>query len=252
MILIKRDMYRALNSIYMQIALIAAIIFSTLFTYFVGTGQRIGISIFGELTTYKNLSEVIFNGVNYTKGLGFLITLVVSLFIAQEYQYNTWQHYICSGRKRITIYLQKYLFSILLALIIFLVYVLSFYITSLLIGKPFSLKTMFFIVERGVIVYITLASIIVLLSMSIKNYIASILISIFFVLLEKDVLGLILGFIKKININIGSIGNFSLMKINSVAPMENISVLKDMVVPCAFLIIVTILLGYYNFSKFEL
>lgn len=101
MMMLKRDMFRALKSIYVQVGLILTVFLSVLFTFFVGNGDKIGISIFGQLTTYKNLSEVVLNGLDYSKGLGVLVTFIIALFIAQEYQYNTWQHYICSGKKEL-------------------------------------------------------------------------------------------------------------------------------------------------------
>lgn len=250
--LVKRDILRALRSFHIQVILVITILFSFLFTFFVGNGNKIGISIFGELTTYKDLSEVLLNGLNYTKGLGFLITFAITLFIAEEYQYNTWQHYICSGRKRWEIYVGKYLFANVLALIIFLIYILSSYFTSLIINKAISFDKIIFIISRGIMIYATLASLIVFLSMSFKNYIGGILASLVFVFFEKDIITSILSIFKKLNIGLEFLGKFTLMKINSLGPVANINLLSEMIIPCILIIVFSIILGSYCFSKFEL
>ncbi len=250
--LVKRDILRALKSFHIQVILVITILFSFLFTFFVGNGNKIGISIFGELTTYKDLSEVLLNGLNYTRGLGFLITFAITLFIAEEYQYNTWQHYICSGRKRWEIYVGKYLFANILALIIFLIYILSSYFTSLIINKDISFDKIIFIISRGIMIYATLASLIVFLSMSFKNYIGGILSSLVFVFFEKDIITSILSIFKKLNIDLEFLGKFTLMKINSLGPVANINLLSEMIIPCILITVFSIILGSYCFSKFEL
>lgn len=250
--LVKRDILRALKSFHIQVILVITILFGFLFTFFVGNGNKIGISIFGELTTYKDLSEVLLNGLNYTKGLGFLITFAITLFIAEEYQYNTWQHYICSGRKRWGIYVGKYLFANILALIIFLIYILSSYFTSLIINKAISFDKIIFIISRGIMIYATLASLIVFLSMSFKNYIGGILASLVFVFFEKDIITSILSIFKKLNIDLEFLGKFTLMKINSLGPVANINLLSEMIIPCILITVFSIILGSYCFSKFEL
>ena len=250
--LVKRDILRALKSFHIQVILVITILFSFLFTFFVGNSNKIGISIFGELTTYKDLSEVLLNGLNYTKGLGFLITFAITLFIAEEYQYNTWQHYICSGRKRWEIYVEKYLFANILALIIFLIYILSSYFTSLIINKAISFDKIIFIISRGIMIYATLASLIVFLSMSFKNYIGGILASLVFVFFEKDIITSILSIFKRLNIDLEFLGKFTLMKINSLGPVANINLLSEMIIPCILITVFSIILGSYCFSKFEL
>lgn len=250
--LVKRDVLRALKSFHIQIALIITILFSSLFTFFVGNGNKIGISIFGKLTTYKDLSEVLFNGLDYTKGLGFLITFSIALFIASEYQYNTWQHYISSGKGRVAIYIEKYLFALLLSMTVFLMYTFASYVTSSIIGKTIDVNKIIFVIGRGLIVYATLTSLVVFLSMSLKNYITGILVSSIFVFFEKDIITMFTTLLHKMNMNSEWVGKFSLMKINTVAPIKNISLLSDMLVPCVLIMTATILLGSYLFSKYEL
>lgn len=129
---------------------------------------------------------------------------------------------------------------------------LFFYITTILIGNPFEINKTITIVGRGIIVYTGLASIVVFISMSFKNYISSILVSVGFILFEKDIISMIITLARKIKINRILIDYFSLMKINHAAQLQNTSLFKDMLVPCMFLMIVTTIFGYYNFSKHEL
>lgn len=249
--LIKRDILRALKSFHIQVVFIITILFSGIFTFFVANGNKIGISVFGNLTTYKDLSEVLLNGLDYTKGLGFLVTFAIALFISEEYQFNTWQHYICSGRKRTEIYISRYIFALMLAITIFLMYTLSSYFVSVILGKSIDFSKFIFIIRRGVIVYMALTSIVVFLSMSLKNHIAGILGSLAFIFLEKDIISMLINIFNKININIEAFGKFTLMKINAIAPIDNINILTEMFLPCVLIIIVSTLLGNYCFSKFE-
>lgn len=250
--IIKRDILRALKSRYIQIVFIITVVFSSLFTFFVGNGNKIGISIFGELTTYKDLSEILLKGLDYTKGIGFLMTIAISLFIASEYQYKTWQHYICSGSKRIEIYISRFAFSLVLSLTIFLLYILSSYFTSLFIGKDINLNQVLFVINRGIIVYATLASEVVFISMISKNHLAGIIGSLVFVLFEKDISIMLIKLFERMNVNTKLFCKFTLMKINFLAPIKNINLFSEMVLPCFLIVCLTIILGNYLFSKYEL
>ncbi len=48
-----------------------------------GQDIRIGISIFGNLTTFISPEDVIALGVQYQKGLGIIVAVFISVFIGQ-------------------------------------------------------------------------------------------------------------------------------------------------------------------------
>lgn len=249
---VRRECFRAMKSFHIQVLFAIIIAWGSLFTFFVSNGNKIGISIFGELTTYKNLSEVLFNGLNYTKGLGFLITLAIATGIAQEYRYRTWEHSIGSGMNRCAIYFGKYVFAVELAVTLFLTYTLSAYLTSVGIGKTMRFDQILFVIERGIIVYATLAGIVVFLSMSSKNYVSGILLSLAFVFCEKDMLLMMRTLLEKGKIHTGIMARYTLLQINAAAPCEGTHVFSGMLFPCVVITTVVTFLGYFLFSKYEL
>ena len=249
---VKRECFRAVKSVHIQVLFAIIIAWGSLFTFFVGNGNKIGISVFGELTTYKNLSEVLLNGLNFTKGLGFLITLAIALGIAQEYRYRTWVHFIGSGMDRCAIYLGKYFFSMGLAIAFFLTYTMSAYLTSVGMGKTMSFDQILFVIERGIIVYATLAGIVVFLSMSSKNHVSGILFPLAFVFCEKDMFVMMQTLLEKAKIHTRLLERYTLLQINTVAPCEGTHVFSEMLLPCVAITTVVTLLGYLLFSKYEL
>ncbi len=252
MILLKRDFSRAMKSIYIQIGLSIILIFAVMFSVFIGTGQKIGISVFGNITTYKNLSEVAFNGLNYSKGLGFFITLIIALFIAQDYQYNTWQHSINANNNRIKIYLSRYVFSILLSISVFLAYEVIIYLVSFIVGNPFEMNKFVNVLYRGSLIYLTLSSIVVFISMATKNHIFSIALSIIFILFEQDFISFIVNIFGKFKINTAIAIKYTLMSINSFGQVENANILKNMLLPSVVITILLLIIGITLFRKYEL
>ena len=106
---------------------------------------RLGISIFGNLTTFISSEDVINLGVTYQKGLGLIIAIVISVFIGQEYQWNTWQYKWLISKTRIGMYLSKALLSAIISTVIFLLFELTallfFGAIYLSVGKRFYSKT---------------------------------------------------------------------------------------------------------------
>lgn len=47
---------------------------------------RVGISVFGDLTAFKGWDDIIRMGITYSKGLGIMAAMLISVFIGQEYQ----------------------------------------------------------------------------------------------------------------------------------------------------------------------
>lgn len=149
---------------------------------------RLGISIFGNLTTFILPEDVINLGVTYQKGLGIIIAIVLSVFIGQEYQWNTWQNKWLISKTRIGMYLSKALLSAVLSAVIFL----FFEITALLFSGQFT-----YLLENGfaqklicgVFIYAALGSVLCMISVLIKNSTASIVVSLGYVLCGEMIMG---------------------------------------------------------------
>lgn len=83
---------------------------------------RLGISVFGNLTTFITANDIIKIGIEYQKGLGIVVAVLVSVFVGQEYLWNTWQHKWLISKSRIGMYLSKAMLVSLTAIAIFLFY----------------------------------------------------------------------------------------------------------------------------------
>lgn len=129
---------------------------------------RLGVSIFGSLTTFISAEDVISLGFQYQKGLGVIAAVFISVFIGQEYQWSTWQHKWLIGKNRFGMYLSKAFFSGAASLLIFLSYELSALLFS---GQIGTLLTGSFAASMlcGALVYIALGSVICFVSMVIRS-----------------------------------------------------------------------------------
>lgn len=86
------DIYRAKKSKLLY-GVLAFSAFIALFLMILNRNDiRLGVSIFGNLTTFISAEDVLKLGSQYQKGLGIVVAIFVATFIGQEYQWNTWQH----------------------------------------------------------------------------------------------------------------------------------------------------------------
>jgi ABC-type transport system involved in multi-copper enzyme maturation permease subunit len=145
---------------------------------------RVGISVFGNLTAFKRIEDIIRIGTEYQKGLGILVAILISVWIGQEYQWKTWQHKWIISKSRASIYLSKAIVSSAISAAVFLLFELiallsSGQISSILAGGYIST------VICGVAVYAALGTVICLLSMLIRSNTTSIIISLCYVLFSE-------------------------------------------------------------------
>jgi ABC-type transport system involved in multi-copper enzyme maturation permease subunit len=145
---------------------------------------RLGISVFGELTAFRGTEDIIRIGIQYQKGLGIFAAVLLSGFIGQEYQWKTWQHKWITNRSRVCIYLSKVVFSLAGSAAIFLIYetvaLLCSGQTQNILSKDYAATLV-----CGVFVYAALGTVICLLSMLIRNSMASTIISLCYVLFAE-------------------------------------------------------------------
>lgn len=133
---------------------------------------RLGISIFGDLTSFKAVDDVIRFGVQYQKGLGIFVAIMLSIFIGQEYTWKTWQYKWIIGKSRTRIYLSKALLSSVVSTAVFLIFE---GIVLLCSGQIQNILTDGYVamVICGAFIYAALGAVICTVSMLIKSSSAS-------------------------------------------------------------------------------
>lgn len=145
---------------------------------------RVGISVFGNLTAFKGIEDIIRIGTEYQKGLGILITILISIFIGQEYQWKTWQHKWIIGKSRTHIYLSKAIISSATSAAVFLIFELIALFSSGQISNILTSEYVAMIIG-GFAVYAALGGIICLFSMLAKNNTVATIFCLFYILFSE-------------------------------------------------------------------
>lgn len=151
---------------------------------------RLGISVFGNLTAFKGIDDIIRISIAYQKGLGILVAVLISVFIGQEYQWQTWQQKWMTSKNRIFIYLSKAALSSAVSATIFLIFQIAALLSSGQIKEmltPEYVSTMI----SSVFIYAALGSVICLLSMLIKSSTASIIVCLGYVLFSETLVSVV-------------------------------------------------------------
>lgn len=145
---------------------------------------RVGISVFGDLTAFKGWDDIIRMGITYSKGLGIMAAMLISVFIGQEYQCQTWQHKWITTRNRLFLYVSKAALSSLVSAVIFLVYQSISFVGA---GQTEQLLTPKYagMMISGVFIYMALGSVISMLSMLLKSNTISIMVCLGYVLMSE-------------------------------------------------------------------
>lgn len=151
---------------------------------------RLGISIFGDLTAFRGIDDIIRTGITYQKGLGILVAILISVFIGQEYQWQTWQQKWMTSKNRIFIYLSKAALSSSVSAAIFLVYQTVALLSSGRIREMLMPEYAGMMIS-GVFIYAALGSVICLLSVLVKSGTASIIACLGYVLLSETLVSVI-------------------------------------------------------------
>ncbi len=120
--ILKSDLYRIGKSkLFYGITAFTGII-ALLLVILVRQDINLGISVIGELTSFKTFEDVALIGIKYQKGLGILVAVLISVFIGQEYQWQTWQQKWVKIKSRSCIYLSKAMLSSAISVVIFLTF----------------------------------------------------------------------------------------------------------------------------------
>ena len=254
--ILKADLYRLGKSkLFYGVAAFTGMI-AFLLIILIHQDIRLGISVFGDLTAFKKIDDIVGIGVEYYKGLGILVAVLISVFIGQEYQWKTWQHKWVTTKSRTHIYLSKAMLSAAVSVTIFLLFeaVVLFFsgqIREMMTGEYMAM------ILCGVFIYAALGTVICLLSMLIKNSTASAIVCLCYVL-----------FIETLVSVVKSIGSFSATAEKAVEWMiqhslygmsvlvSNVSVSTNHIIPILLNALVIMLLsttvGLFLFRKYEL
>lgn len=186
----KSDLYRLGKSKLFYAVAGFACLFAFALSVLTWQDIRLGISVFGNLTIFKSVSDIIKIGIQYHKALGILVAVIVSVFIGQEYVWNTWQHKWMIHKSRTQIYLSK---AILSALVSTAIFVLFEIVTLICCGQINDLPTNGYLAMMigGVFMYAALGSVICMFSMLIKNNTASTIVCIIYILFSETMASVI-------------------------------------------------------------
>jgi len=254
--ILKCDLYRFSRAkLFYGLAVFAAIVAISL-TMAISQNMRIGISVFGELTAFRGIDDIVRVGMKFDKGLGVIIAIALSVFIGQEYQWKTWQHKWVTNKSRAGIYVSKVFFSCVGSALVFLIYQMTVLlcggqIQTMLTGEYVTLMI------SGVFIYAALGAVICMFSMLIRSGTASVIVCLCYVLFIETIISVTSG-IGNVSAVAGRFVGFAVR--HSVFGMSTIVSDLNFVPEYALtialnslaIIIVTTLLGLAVFRRYEL
>lgn len=253
--IIKSDFYRFSKSRLMYGIMAFICLIAIVLTTLMKQDIRLGISVFGDLTAFKGINDVVGIGLRYERSLGLMAAVFISVFIGQEYLWKTWQHEWIVHKSRTAIYLSKAILSVLASTAMFLLYQVTVLSLS---GQAQSLYTNEYVVMVvcGLLVYAALGAVICLLSMLIVNSVASIIVCLCYVLFSESVISLLgnISSFSEITSNVGewimhhSIFGMSLRASAAVSPEAIVPILLNSMA----IIGLSTAIGVMIFRKYEL
>lgn len=188
--IISGDFYRMGKSKLFYGLMVAASIIALFLVSMIRQDIRLGISIFGDLTAFKGINDIVRIGIEYHKGLGIFAAVLLSIFIGQEYQWNTWQHKWMAEKSRTSIYLSKAVISSVTSSMLFMLFELIVLLGSgqmnLLFASGYG-DTMI----CGLFLYAALGSVICMLSMLIRNNTAASIVCLCYVVFSETFVSII-------------------------------------------------------------
>ena len=255
MMIWKSDLYRfGRNKLLYGIATLTCLLAIGL-TMLIRQDIRLGISVFGNLTAFKGMADIVRIGVQYQKGLGLLIAVLISVFIGQEYLWKTWQNKWIAGKSRISIYLSKLLLSSSISAAIFLLFEIVVLLCSGQMKEMFSVNFVSIIV-CGSFIYAAIGAVLCMISMLLKNSLASTLVCLGYILFSETLASLTLNIfgISSVTAKIGewiishSLYGMSLKTSGMVMPENIFPIFAN----AAVIIILSTAIGILFFRKYEL
>lgn len=148
---------------------------------------RLGISVFGNMSVFKTIDDIVKLGVQYHKALGILVAVLVSVFIGQEYAWQTWQNKWIIKKSRTHMYLSKTVLSTVVSIAIFIIFEIVLLLSS---GQIKELLTSSYaaMMISSVFIYAALGSVICMLSILIRNSTAATIICLIYVMFSETLI----------------------------------------------------------------
>lgn len=217
---------------------------------------RLGISIFGNLTTFISAEDVVKLGIEYQKGLGLMAAVFISVFIGQENQWNTWQHKWLIGRTRAGIYLSKVLLSAILSTSLFILFEFIALICSEQISRLLE-SGYIQMLACGIAIYVALGSVFCLISMLIRNSVVSVTVSLGYVLCGEMIVSIMQDIARAIPATAHIISAWSEHTVYGMSvAVYSSPIATDLIISTAVsslcISALTVLIGVWRFSKYEL
>lgn len=183
---LKNDYYRLLKSKLIYSIAVIICLLAFVLTMLIRQDIRLGISVFGDLTAFRGVDDIIRIGLRYERGLGLFAAIFISVFIGQEYLWKTWQHKWVAVKSRTSIYVSKATLSVFVSAAIFAVFQIVVLLCSNQINTLLTSEYIAMFVS-GLFVYAALGSVICMLSMLIKNSTASTIVCLCYVMLSETI-----------------------------------------------------------------
>ncbi|MDR1000336.1 MAG: ABC transporter permease [Clostridiales bacterium] len=217
---------------------------------------RVGISVFGNLTAFKGIDDVIQIGLSYQKGLGIFIAILLSIFIGQEYQWKTWQHKWITNKSRARIYLSKAMLSSAASASIFLIFEVVALLASNQI-REILISGYVATVICGLFIYAALGALICMLSMLIKNDIASTVICLCYVLFSEtlaSVIGNVSSFSETVSRFMGWVIQHSIYGMSTAvsSTIASTNLVLSIIINSLVTMLLSTAIGLTAFRKYEL
>ena len=151
---------------------------------------RLGISVFGNLSIFKTIDDIVRIGIQYHKALGILTAILLSVFIGQEYTWQTWQNKWITQKSRSHIYLSKAILSAAVSASIFVIFEIMALLCS---GQIKELLTGVYVgmMVSSVFIYAALGSVLCMISMLIKSATVSTIVCLVYVAFSETLVSII-------------------------------------------------------------
>jgi ABC-type transport system involved in multi-copper enzyme maturation permease subunit len=153
---------------------------------------RLGISVFGGATMFRDAEDAIRFGVQYYKSLGILIAVVITIFIGQEYSWNTWQQKWIVSKSRMKIYFAKLISSVIISIAFFVLFQVLVLALSGSRGEALETHILWMLIG-GVFVYAALGSALCAITFLFRNQTTASIVGLIYVLFSESLAGLVLN-----------------------------------------------------------
>ncbi len=247
--IVKFDIQRMVkSSVFIGVSILVVFIAGSL-TIFMNQDINLGISIYGNMTGFKSIEDVILIGTQFYKGLGYIVAVVIAVFWGQEYLWKTLGKKENLVQCRTKIYLSKVLVSIGSTVVMYALFQLTVVALS---GQPISMMQYIYVVVGGVFPYVALASVLAMITTGMGSNMGALIACIAYVVISEPVT----QFVQRIGHSmpvVGKMGKYSVYGMTQRVNME-ISASDMLVIAINSIVIVVIstVLGSLIFRKQEL